>query len=512
MQNDLMVSTCIKNPVAIGFAAASVILALEPLFWLWRTWSDPSYHSHGYVYGILILILILVGWSVSSPVEDDHGSSQNHAIALLALSALIRFASQVLAINMLGGLALALDVFAIVTLLKLPSRKRSVSAFWVSCLFLFALPVERVLQRLLGYPMQEISATGACHLLSLFFDELTCRGIRIQVAGQDVLVDLPCSGTASLMLSGAVFVSLGALYRTRLPVALFWIFATIFLSVVGNAMRITMLAFGLVYQDDLGGLDVMAQPLHDGIGYFTVVLSLLPLFFFYRSSETSPSSLSLPLDLSVPKWVHMPAAAGFVGLAIVIVSLPRQALDVSHSLQKASMPLQLLGHPRTEQALLPMEQAYFEQYGGTAQKALYGPIGLTLVQTTSPLRHLHSPEDCLRGLGYRVAFLGTRFEPVPTALFRAEGPDGEAWHVAVTYTASTGFATSNVAEAIWHWLKHPGSEWTSVQRITPWGMHDADRQSFEGAAVSALELHAPSRASGFVSSDPYYSDLRGKHS
>ena len=115
-------------------------------------------------------------------------------------------------------------------------------------------------------------------------------------------------------------------------------------------------------------------------------------------------------------------------------------------------------------------------------------MAVTLVQTTSPLRHLHSPEDCLRGLGYDVTFLGTRFAPVPTAIYRAEDAEGRSWKVAVTFVASTGFSTSNIAEAIWYWLKRPDTSWQSVQRITPWVLDDTTRTQFELAAIAALDL------------------------
>ncbi len=115
-------------------------------------------------------------------------------------------------------------------------------------------------------------------------------------------------------------------------------------------------------------------------------------------------------------------------------------------------------------------------------------MALTVVQTTSPIRHLHSPSDCLRGLGYAVEFVGSQFDPTPTAIYRATAKDGSAWRVAVTFISDQGSATSNVAEAIWHWLKNPGSEWLSVQRITPWLLDDPTRQSYELAAIAALDL------------------------
>jgi exosortase len=465
---------------------ASFILAVAPVHWLITTWFDPSYQSTGIVY--LVVIVVLIVWSASSPVTNQITANRKNAVTLLLVSALLRLTSQVMAINILGGIALALDVFAILVLFNMPNRKRPLSPFWVSVLFLFTLPFERVLQRLLGYPMQEISAAGTCNLLGVFFDDLICNGVRLQVAAQDVLVDLPCSGTASLMLSGAFAVLLNAIYRPSLRHALLWGAITLVLAILGNILRITLLAVGLVQQDYLFGLDVMAQPLHDLIGYATIVVSLLPLLIFYKPKPARPHQWPAVFRFNYSKGITRAAALGFVVLALVVVSLPRQALDVSVSIAQLYMPSNLNGQMGQNQPLEPVERQYFKKFGGRAQKALFGPLALTLVQTTSPLRHLHAPEDCLRGLGYKIEFLGTRFEPVPTALYRATGSGGDKWHVAITFTASSGYATSNVAEAIWHWLKFPKTEWTSIQRITPWALLDNERQAYEAAVIAALDI------------------------
>ncbi|MDF1775312.1 MAG: exosortase T [Rhizobiaceae bacterium] len=503
-----------------SFALASAILAIEPLRWLITTWLDPSYQSSGAIYACLIIAL--VGYSVSSPLRRNHKSQSNHAFALLLFSALVRLAGQLLAINILGGVALALDIYALLTLLNMANRRRPISPFWVSVLFLFALPFERVVQRVLGYPMQELSAFGACNLLSPFFNDLICEGVRIQVEGRDVLVDLPCSGTASLMLCLAFVVCLNALYRPKFMVAALWGIVALVLAIIGNMLRISFIAVGLLYEPVLG-FDVMAQPFHDLLGYGAIALSLLPVLLGHRASSTCSSekvaavsskwfpiirlpatplpatplpATRLPATRS-PECLQVFAAVGLLSLALIIVNLPRQALDVSRPLAEIQMPLALEGHVGRPQGLTAMESAYFEQYGGQARKALYGKMALTLVQTSSPLRHLHAPDDCLRGLGYRVEFLGTRFSPVPTALYRATGQQGDSWHVAATFTSDRGDATSSVAEAIWQWIAHPKTRWSSVQRITPWQMNGWERDALENATVAALDMAVPPLATAF---------------
>ena len=140
------------------------------------------------------------------------------------------------------------------------------------------------------------------------------------------------------------------------------------------------------------------------------------------------------------------------------------------------------------ESLLPVERAYLTQYGGQAEKRRYGPLALTLVQTSSPLRHLHAPDDCLRGLGYRVDFLGTRMAPVPTALYRATSAEGRQWRVAVSFISDKGHITNNIAEAIWLWLQEPKTAWSSIQRITPWHMPEGERNGLEASVAAALDL------------------------
>ncbi|TYC65236.1 exosortase T [Stappia sp. BW2] len=476
------------SPTSLAFLLASLILAYEPLRWLIGTWTDPSYPSTGALY--LAALAALTFWSLTSPVRQNSIGHRQMAVLLLLVSALIRLASQVLAINVIGGLALAIDVFALATLFRTGERQRALSPFWLSVLFLFTLPVERIFQRLLGYPLQELSAKLSCGGLGLFFSDLSCSGIRIGLAGKDVLVDLPCSGTSGLMLAMALLVILNALYRPNLLTATLWAFIALGLSLIGNSLRIALLAVGIAYPGQVFGADVMAQPLHDIIGYLTLALSMAPVLVFYKPRSIEPRGTRAFFNLPVlSRPMRNMSALVFLSLAFFIVSLPRQALDVSSSTRPQSLPLTLAGEVGIDEALLPIEEQYFQQYGGHAQKRRYGPMALTLVHTSSPLRHLHAPDDCLRGLGFDVTFLGSRFEPVPTALYRARSETGGDWRVAVTFVSSAGQSTHNIAEAIWLWLKRPGTTWTSIQRITPWSLDEPQRATFEAAAGAALDLN-----------------------
>lgn len=489
------------SPAAVGFAVASGVLAYEPLHWLVGTWLDPSYPSSGAIYLVALSGLLL--WSLTSPVVKT-GAGERHrrgAVGLLAVSAVIRLLGQVLAVNVVGGIALGLDVFALAVLLRTGERARPISALWLAVVFLFTLPVERIVQRIAGYPLQSLSADLSCGVLGLFFDDLSCSGVQLQLAGQDVLVDLPCSGSAGLMLSLAFVTILHARYRPGLMTAMLWTLAALAFAIAGNALRISILAVGLGYPESVFGLNVMAEPVHSLIGYLTLGLSLAPVFLFYgptavpaseMAGETWAGKAQSPhcraSDLQVFGWLRAVAALGFLGLALVIVNLPRQALDVSARVTTRTLPIVIGGEAGVAEPLLPVERAYLIQYGGHAEKRRYGPLALTLVQTSSPLRHLHAPDDCLRGLGYRVQFLGTRMVPVPTALYRASSTEGRQWRVAVSFVSDQGHITNNIAEAIWLWLREPKTVWSSIQRITPWQMPEDERKGLEASVAAALDL------------------------
>ncbi len=464
-----------------AFAIASAILAAQPLQWLVRSWLSPAYGSYGYVY--VLLILCLAGMSLLSG-RPKVAASRMPAIALLLMAALIRFWGQILAINILSALALAVDVFALVVLLQLNRRPFAVSPFWMAGLFLFSLPTEMVLQRTLGFPLQMVSAELACRMLGTLFSNVACDGARITLERKDILVDLPCSGASGLLLSLAFVVTQNAVMRPRWHVGGFILLAAIGCATLGNSLRISLLATGLAFD-----LDVMAEPWHSLIGLTTLGLTVAPFALFYRPcSRKTRESRPRPKTFVLPKPIKMLAGIACLIGSIAIVSLNANPVDVSGSVTVPILPAQIQGFQGQKVPLTQMEAHYFEAYGGQAQKTQFGPLGLNVVSTRAPLRHLHAPEICLRGLGYKVRFLGTRYDGVPSAYYRATGPDGDRWLVAVSYVSQSGQVTPSVGEAIWRWLNGTGGTWSSVQRITPWALDAALRTELDAATIAALDI------------------------
>lgn len=472
------------------------VLAAAPLLWLIASWTDAAYNPQGLWVALAVLGLGL--WSYSS--EQQPGSDQNrrYAYALLILSALIRLLGQLLRVNVIGALTLTLDVYALATLAGLRQRRRAVSPLWLSLLFAFSLPLERVVQRLVGFGLQQLSADGACAVLGRVAADVHCAGTRILIAGQDVLVDLPCSGARGLTLVLTVFIGLAALVRPDWRQTATGVTLALGGALLANMLRIAVLALGLAYWP---AVDWMSGPWHALPGLATQALALLPLLAWARQVG-SRAALPERVQRSPPDRDPATAAQGrptvfasigFLLVALGAVSAPARPVDVSRAVDAIALPARIGAYPAEAQALSAVERRYFAQYGGAAAKAGYGPFGLLAVTTAAPLRHLHAPDECLHGAGHRVDYVGLDFAGgagLPTALYRSVDPQGRVWRVAVSYVSDRGEVAASVAEAVWRWLRAPGATWTQLQRVTPWAL-DADvRADWDSALLRAYDLPA----------------------
>lgn len=462
-------------------AAGMMLLAFEPVQWLVNSWRDPAYDSDGFFVFAACVVLFL--WSMTSNAVAVSPRDRNRAFLLLGLTAAVRAAGQVFAVHVIGAMALVIDVYAIGLLAGLKGRGRAVSPFFLAMLFGFSLPLERILQRVGGYMLQNISASGACATLKTFFHDTSCEGMRILVNGHDVLVDLPCSGARILVLVLILYAARMAVMRPAPVQAVMLGVAAVMSAVAANTLRIILLALGTGFPEKIGGIDVMAQPWHDSIGLVCLALAALPLLFTTKSAETAPrrTPAAAPFNLKPVYYVFFALAA------VVIVSLPHRPIDVATTMQPLNLSSYIGGEYGTPVELTAREQAYFTQYGGMAVKSRYGDSSVMVVRTSSPLRHLHSPDECLRGMGFDVHYVGVRFEPVPTALYTATAPDGKQWRIAVTFYSNNNVMTTNVSEAVWRWMQDKAT-WQAVQRITPLDLPDSAARKWDDAVFTALDI------------------------
>lgn len=467
-----------SKPTAVLLALGSAILAVHPLGWLVGTWNDPVYDSAGGL--VAAVVAALFAWSLTSRGARDTSASGVVVIGLGG-TALVRLMAQVLAVNVLGALALAVDVWLMGRWLGLERRARPLAPLWLAAVFALSLPVERIVQRVLGFALQGWSADGACAVLSLGSVPVRCDGVAITYGDAAVLVDLPCSGAGGLTLQLVLFAALAALTRPSAGSALVGLAAALAGALAGNILRVAALAAGALH----GPVDVFVEPWHSAIGFAALGLGALPTLLWARRVEpVVPPALAATSPLAVPTW----AAAAFPAAAMVIVLLPAHPADVSRLAAPPHLPAFLAGLGARPQTLSRREQAYFTQYGGGAARAGYGGNAVLVVTTAAPLRHLHAPDECLTGAGHRVRYLGPTDAPVPAAAYRSTDPTGRSWRVLVTFISDRGEIATTVTEAVWRWLHDPAASWTMVERATPWDATPTAVTEFEVAVAAAFDL------------------------
>jgi exosortase/archaeosortase family protein len=305
-----------------------------------------------------------------------------------------------------------------------------------------------------------------------------------------VLVDLPCSGARGLLLLLLLFATLAAWVRPTLGKAALGLWLTLAAAVIANVVRICLLAIGIAFPEQVG-ISVMAAPWHDLIGLLSLTTGALPVLIWAIRTPSRPAIAQRPVQPTeaTRKLRLTPAkAGGFVLIAAVIAWLPAHPVDVSQPMTAPVLPVSLAGVSGQAGQLSAQEDAYFTRYGGGAARGRYGDLTLLLVRTTAPLRHLHAPDECLTGLGHRVEYRGPIYAPLPTVIYRSTDPQGQVWRVAVTFHSSRGRTTTNVAEAVWHWLREPGETWTMIQRVTPWSLPESVSEHWDRAVALVLDL------------------------
>ncbi len=479
-------------------AVAALMLAFDPAVWLLNSWIDPAYDSSGSIVFVIVTGLFL--WSLTSRLQATGDPKRRRlALALLGVSAVIRLASQVLAVNTIGALCLVVDVYAVALLCRLDQRARSVSPAWLAVAFAFCLPLERIVQRSVGFGLQELAADGACLLLSMLYRDLVCNGVRLILEGVDILVDLPCSGARTLLLGLFGFSVAAAFCRPKAGQAITGLVVTLLAAIAANMMRISVLAIGIAEPSRFGGANVMEQPWHDAIGLVALSVVGVAIVFWSRAIRCLANNPIVTDAAFADRSIRTSSRRSMpgiligilaIGLAFAITSLPRTPLDVAQATAPPALPLALDGQQRRDILLSDRERTFFTRFGGWAAKAEYGPFGLMLVHTTSPLRHLHAPDECLRGLGYDVQYLGSVFEPVATAIYRATAPDGQRYRIEVSFVSDQGLVVTNVSTAVWLWLQGSASSWTAVQRIAPAASPPDQQARFNAAAIAALDLES----------------------
>jgi exosortase/archaeosortase family protein len=494
-------------------AAALAFLAFQPAAWLVRSWFEDGYASDGE--WVFTLAAGAAAWSLSSPAVRVPPRDRDVALGLFLATALIRLASAVLAIHALGALALVADVYALALSLGLRHRVRSISPGGLAALFAFALPIERLLQRGLGFPLQALAVCLARPILVALEPGLRIDGVSIRAPGAELSIDLPCSGARGLVLLSTLALALVAIRRVRGAKAIAELLGlAVGAALAANTIRIAILVEAVLRPPF--GIDAMAEPWHGLAGLVPLAIAAALLLLRGRarrspdSKPPAPSSISgaerAPLECQdVQNGPNGGRRSAWVGpilfaLAALVHRAPERPLDVSRATAPLVLPEHIGAYFGRALPLSDQERAYFTEFGGAAAKSAYAdlsrpggdPRTVIAVRTTAPLRHLHPADECLIGRGHRVEHLGVLRGPLaPSTVYASIAPTGERYRVEVSYFSETGEVAASVAEVAWRWMKAPHAAWTMIERITPeatCGRDPASCRNFLESIARALEV------------------------
>ena len=463
--------------VAIGLLA----LLAEPAMWLVRTWIHPGYDSDGYL--VALLVIGLMGRSLMSGSPEAAGSSATDWVTvwLLSSAAAVRIAARILDVSHIGALALVLDVIALARYLRLDQRPWPVSPAALGLLFGLSLPVEQALQHFLAFPLRLGSAIAAHGVLSPFFPELERGGTLLTYPGQTLSIDLPCSGAQGLFAMGVLAFAVATRRVVGTKGAVLGTLAVLLGALVANTARIVILFAGPTEV-------LLEQPAHGLVGLVALAMgSAIPVAFSASLQDRAPVGGSSRRTVS---WSPVGGLA-FASAALVVAFLPHSPVDVSDEIVEAALPANLGDRLGVSLPLSDEESAYFGAYGGRVERRRYDDHAALLIQTTQPVRHLHSPANCLRGAGHQVTRLGIRPDRVPTTVWKTVDLDGEAWRVETSLVSSAGLSAETISEVVWLWMRQPDQTWMLVERVSPWGLCESEPArcaSFDAELFSTIDL------------------------
>lgn len=425
-------------------------LALWPV-WLWslRRMSDGSDDPYGVV---ALAMLLLCLWR-----ERRHFAAAPRPAWLLA-----SLTFGVLAIGT-GALlpALARGVLAVLALIAaaLALRRPGQPVLAWLGLGLLALPILSSLQFFAGYPLRVITAEASVWLLRGLGQAVERQGSTLDVGGQLVMVDAPCSGIHMAWVAYFCAFACAAWLRLgdghllrRLPLLGVLVLA-------GNSLRNTLLVLQETGQSSWPGW------MHEATGMlvFVVVCALVLRLIAAGAPVAGPLPPVVAPRSLAPGWQGS-LVCGFVALGVWsgLTSAPASAVAAPAFVE---WPQRFDGVMLRPLALSAVEQRFVSEFPGAIARFSAGERAVTLRHVTAATRKLHPAADCFRGLGYRIEAITLRQRPAAVGLQRCFVASGKGPALSVCEYIEDATGRSFSDHSAWYWSAIAGASpgpWRAV--------------------------------------------------
>lgn len=425
-------------------------LALWPV-WLWslRRMSDGSDDPYGVV---ALAMLLLCLWR-----DRQHFRSTPRLIWLMAsllLSGLAIVGSLWLPALARGVIAV-LAVIGAALALRCPGQP---ALAWLG-LGLLALPILSSLQFFAGYPLRVVTAEASVWLLRGLGLVVAREGSTLDVGGQLVMVDAPCSGIHMAWVAyfcafaSAAWLRLGDGHLLRrLPLLGV-------LVLVGNSLRNTLLVLQETGQSGWPGW------MHEATGLVVfVAVCALVLRLITAGAQVyvavAPIASSRPL---APGW-QWSLVCVFVALGLwSTLTRPLPSEEVPPAF--VEWPQHFEGSRLSPLALSAVEQRFVAEFPGAIARFSAGSRAVTLRHVTVATRKLHPAADCFRGLGYHIEAISLRQRPSSKGLQRCFVASGQGPALSVCEYIEDAAGRSFSDHSAWYWAAIAGTSpgpWRAV--------------------------------------------------
>lgn len=428
-------------------------LALWPVWqWSLRRMSDGSDDPFGIV---ALATLLLVLWRERGQLAVTPRLPGLLLALLLSAAALL---SQAWLPPLLRAVLAVLALFAALLAVRVPGQ-----AWLAWCgLGLLALPLLSSLQFFIGYPLRVLTAEVSAWLLRAGGLEVGRQGSTLEVAGQLVMVDAPCSGIQMAWVAYFTAFATAAWLRLadrqllrRLPLLGVLVLA-------GNILRNSLLVL-----QETGRLAWPAW-MHEGTGLL-VFVGVCALVLRYTAAGAVPQcAVSSPTpaaaDRSLPALLQGALLLAF-GLLALSPLLGLSASAPGPVERFVEWPQQFAGQPLQPLALSAVEQRFAAQFPGAIARFRAGAQVLSLRHVTRPTRKLHPAADCYRGLGYRIQAMSLQRRAAGGGLQRCFVASGQGPALRVCEYIEDAAGQSFTDTSAWYWAALGGGSsgpWLAV--------------------------------------------------
>jgi exosortase/archaeosortase family protein len=328
---------------------------------------------------------------------------------------------------------------------------------------MLSLPVVATLQFYLGFPMRAATAWCTAGLLQLGGTAIEARGTILHWAGDDVLLDAPCSGIRMLWMTLFLVSLLAAAHR--LPG---WRYLRL-LHFGAGAVFVVNVARSIV----LFFLETGQWPnppwAHEtaGLAAFLAVAGacVLQAGRLRQKADVPARVASTPpcASAGAPTLRRTSAFAACALPALVLLAalrpLAREAEIAQTPSSVAEMwPAEFEGRPIEPVALHAADARFAAGFPGAIAAFTDGTRRIVLRRVEQPTRKLHPAADCLRAAGFSVVPKPARRIP-GSGLWAVVGArrDGDALSVREQIHDTQGRLWTDVSAWYWSALWHPES-------------------------------------------------------